>query len=164
MAAKLPKELTLRDLTVFVKHETEGKTLDQTAAEMGVSRDTIKSTKKRGSYRDLVLSAMEEKKFGVEDYVTKLIKLTDAEKTINCGGHNMEVPDQTTRMKAVEKIGKIYGDDAPTNIDISGSLAGSRDEDLAEQLEAAIEESVGSGAGEQSAGTSDAGPEPGGVL
>ena len=147
---QLPKSLTMRDISVFVEHEVNGKTLDETAETLGCSRDTVKRTKKRGSYRDLVIDALEEKKFTVGDYVEKLIDLTDSKKTLNCGGHNIEVPDNTTQMKAVEKIGKVYGDDAPTNIDISGSLASSRDEELTEQLETALSESVDTSAGEQS--------------
>ena len=146
---RIPKHLTMRDLTVFSKIEMEGKTLDQTAEEMNISRDTVKRTKKRGSYRDLVLDALEEKKFGVPEYVDKLIKLTKAKKTLNCGGHDMEVEDNTTQMKAIEKIGKVYGDDSPTNIDITSSLASSRDEDLIGEIEAALGNGLDKDTGEQ---------------
>ena len=44
-------ELTVRDEMVFRHHEVEGKTIDQTANIIGVSRDTVKHTKKKPAYR-----------------------------------------------------------------------------------------------------------------
>jgi hypothetical protein len=134
MPAKRPAGLTLRDLQVFTEHEVNEKTLDETAEALNVSRDTVKRTKKRGAYRDLVLSALEEKGFTVNEYVKKLIELTEAEKVINCGGHNMPVDDNTTRMKAIEKIGKVFGDDATPGLDVKHSLQSLSDEELRENL------------------------------
>jgi hypothetical protein len=164
MGKKLPEGLTFRDLQVFSKCEQQNKTLDEAAAEMGVSRDTIKRTKKRGSYRDLTLSAMEELGYTVDEYVKKLVGLTNAKKLLNCGGHDMEVEDNVVQLKAIEKIGKVYGDNAPTNIDITGSLAGSSDENILEEIESALENPVGGDSGEQGVGEDVGGQVEGEVL
>jgi len=140
MPKKLPSDvLTYRDLQIFNLHEQKGKTLDETAEELGISRDTVKRTKRKLAYRDLVLTAMEEQGFQVEDYVKKLILLTQAEKEINVGGDIRMVNDNTTQMKAVEKIGKIYGDNAPLDLEISGNLTKASDGELFEELAEASE-------------------------
>ena len=166
MPAKLPTDvLTYRDLQIFTKHETEGKTLDKTAEEMGVSRDTVKRTKKKAAYRDLVLDAMEKQGFQVENYVEKLVGLTSAEKEINIGGDLHYVPDNTTQMKAIEKIGKVYGDAAPVDIDLSSSLARSSDEELFEEFEDALGRlPVESDTSEHGEGESDSGEIEGTIL
>ena len=157
MGAKLPDGLTYKDLKVFTKVEVEGKTLDQAAEELGCSRDTLKRTKKRGSYRDLTLQAMDEQGYGVDEYVAKLVELTKAQKLLNCGGHDVTVEDNVTQLKAIEKIGKVYGDNAPTNIDISGSLASTRDADLYDEIEEALGNPLGTSPGESGASPSDGG-------
>ena len=134
MPHKLPEGLTYRDLQVFAKVEQEGKTLDQAAEELGVSRDTIKRTKKRGSYRDLTLAAMEELGYTVEDYTKKLIGLTDAKKMLNFGGHNEIVDDNVTQLKAIEKIGKVYGDNADVGVNVRHDMGMASDEELMEAL------------------------------
>lgn len=140
MPPKRPSDvLTYRDLQIFHLHEEKGKTLDETAEELGISRDTVKRTKRKIAYRDLVLTAMEEQGFGVDDYVKKLIGLTDAQKEINVGGDIRMVDDNVTQMKAVEKIGKIYGDSAPENLEISGNLTKASDGELFEELAEASE-------------------------
>ena len=140
MPKKLPSDvLTYRDLQIFNLHEQKGKTLDETAEELGISRDTVKRTKRKLAYRDLVLTAMEEQGFQVEDNVKRLILLTQAEKEINVGGDIRMVNDNTTQMKAVEKIGKIYGDNAPLDLEISGNLTKASDGELFEELAEASE-------------------------
>ena len=62
-----------------------------------------------------------------------------------------------TQLKAIEKIGKVYGDNAPTNIDISGSLASTRDADLYDEIEEALENPLGTSPGESGASQSNGG-------
>ena len=166
MGGKLPSNvLTYRDLQVFNKIENEGKTLDKTAEELGVSRDTIKRTKKKDCYRNLVLDALEKKGFTVETYVTKLVGLTDAEKEINIGGDIHFVPDQTTRMKAIDKVGKVYGDNCPTENIITSNFASSSDEELFEELEGRCKDAgVDEGTGERPEAESDTGTLDGTIL
>ena len=140
MGHKLPDNLTLRDLQVFSKIEQEGKTLDQAAEELGVSRDTVKRTKKRGCYRDLILDAIAERQFTVDEYAKKLIALTEAEKVLNCGGHDQVVSDNPVRMKAIEKLGRIYGDDADKTVNLGLSAQSTSDEELLEEIDSALKE------------------------
>lgn len=137
MPAKLPKTVTIRDMGVLVHHEMNGCTLEETAKKLGVSRDTVKRTKRRAAYRDLVLAALEEKGFDVPKYVDKLIGLTDAERDINIGGQVHLVPDNVARMAAIKKIGDIYGDSAPKELSHTHSLTASSDDELGELLEEA---------------------------
>ncbi|MCE5185037.1 MAG: hypothetical protein LLF76_02805 [Planctomycetaceae bacterium] len=151
MPAKLDGNVaTLRDLQIFKAHTLEGKTLDKTAKELGISRDTIKRTKRKPVYRDMVLAALEAKGFTVDDYVAKLIDLAHAKKSINIGGLAEEVDDNVTQMKAIEKIGNVYGDNAPREINIAGDLASASDAELlAEITELSGQPGVVSQPGEQ---------------
>ena len=142
MPAKLDKHiLTMRDAEIFHKHEVEKKSMDQVAKETGVSRDTIKRTKKKLAYRELVLSGLEYHKFGVLEYTKKLVDLTNAKKVINCGqGVTETCEDNVVQLNAIKKIGDIFGDNAPKEIDIASGLAGSSDAELYEELEIACKE------------------------
>ena len=73
--------------------------------------------------------------YGVEQYVQKLVSLTDAKKEISIGGDSIKVDDNTTQMKAIDKIGKVFGDNAPTEVDLTSSLASASDAELFEELE-----------------------------
>ena len=166
MPAKIEdKVLTYRDLQIFKKHETEGKTLDKTADEMGISRDTVKRTKKKAAYRDMVLAAMEAEGYGVEQYVQKLVKLTDAKKEISIGGDSIKVDDNTTQMKAIDKIGKVFGDNAPTEVDLTSSLASASDAELFAELEEEFERrGLEAESGEHADGESGPSEEQGRIL
>ena len=137
MGAKLPDSLTYRDLQVFQKHQVENKTLEQTAQELGISRDTVKRTKLRSSYNELGQQALEYQALTIDKYIEKLIKKLDATKGVNYGGRKIEEDDNVAQMAALKEIGNIYGVHAPEQHNIQHTLAGTSDEDLDREFEAA---------------------------
>jgi len=150
-----PNVLTARDLQVFEHHLLGNKTIAETAKAIGVSTDTVKRTKKKPAYRQMVLDAMEEAGFGVEQYVSKLIKLTDAKKTLNVGGHEIEVDDNPVQLGAIRKVGDIYGDDAPKELGLTHSTAGSSDDELIAELAESLQERSGVGEGPAESGPAE---------
>jgi len=164
MPAKIDDNtLTLRDLEIFQAHTIERKTLDETAQQVEVSRDTVKRTKRKKSYRDLVVAALEVKGFTVEDYASGLINLTTAQKEINVDGVLETVDDNPTRLGALKKIGDVYGDNAPKQLDLLPT--GSTDEEINLELEQAMQElGLAEGPEQLGDGPDDSVPEDSTVL
>jgi len=152
MPAKWPESVTTKDLAVLKLHEVEGKTLQETADVMGVSRTTVKQIKKRPAYREMVLLALEQESKTPADYAKKLMALVEAKKTINVGGHPIETEDNVTQFNATKQWGNILGVDAPKELDVQHSLAGASDEELGKALtEAESRLGVDEGRGEPAA-------------
>ena len=122
------------DITVIQHHEVEKKSLDETAAIMNVSRETVKRIKRKPAYRDFVLEAIENKGYNADKFAEQLIALTEAKKKMNVEGELEDVDDNPTRMKAVEKMGDILGVDAPKEYDLQHSIAAKSDAELAEEF------------------------------
>jgi predicted DNA-binding protein (UPF0251 family) len=152
-----PNTLTLRDLEILQKHTIEGKTQRVTAMEMGISKDVIKRTKRKPAYNQLAQAALEEKGYTVDRLVSDLIAKTKAQKDINIGGSCIQVDDNVAQLKAIERIGDIYGVNAPKDISITG-IAGSSDAEIFEELEEALQAARVAGADrEQGSPEEDAG-------
>jgi hypothetical protein len=140
MPAKTPETMTLRDLAIFKAHTLEGKTLAEAAKAVGTSKDTVKRTKKKKAYRELVISALEANNWDVDEYAKKLIKLVNAERELSVAGEIIKVQDNVTQIAAIKKLGQIYGDDAPKEVDLTHSLASASDAELLEDLQATSEQ------------------------
>jgi transcriptional regulator with XRE-family HTH domain len=125
--------LTLRDLEI-AKRELEGVPQEQIAEEVGVCRKTVHNTKAKPAYRDLMLSALENNKFGVNDLAKKLVELVDARKSLNVDGQIHIVEDNVTMLGAARKLCDILGVDAPKELDIKASTANMTNEELARGL------------------------------
>lgn len=132
------KSITNRDAMVFFHNAVQGKTLDQTAQELGISRDTVKRTKKKSSYRDLVIAYGGQIDLTMEAYVRKLKELMYANKTIKLDSGSITVPDNTTQLNATLKFGRILGDEAPKETSVQHTIAGASDEELHEAFESAL--------------------------
>lgn len=125
--------LTLRDLEVLTL-DIEGKTGEEIAEKVGVSRKTVVNTKAKPAYRDLMIGALEVHKFGVNDIAKKLVSMTDAQKAINVDGTLEIVEDNTTQLGAVRKLCDIFGVDAPKELDIKATTAAMTNEELLSHL------------------------------
>ena len=130
---KDPNTLTLQELEILQKHTIEGKSGYQTAHELGISRDTVKRAKRKPAYHEMAQAALEQKGYTVERLVGDLIDKTTAKKCENMGGSLLEVEDNVSQIKALTIISKIYGVEAPQQINLN-SLAGASDDELIEEL------------------------------
>lgn len=131
--------LNLRDVAIFKAHTLEGLSLNETAQKVGCSRDTVKRTKKKEAYHRLAQEALERQQYGIDELVGDLIAKTKAKKELYIGSGVIEVDDNITQLKAIERIGDIYGVNAPTNLNVA-AIAGSSDEELAGEIEEACRE------------------------
>jgi hypothetical protein len=105
----------------------------------------------------LAQAALEEKGYTVDRLVSDLIAKTKAQKDINIGGSCIQVDDNVAQLKAIERIGDIYGVNAPKDISITG-IAGSSDAEIFEELEEALQAARMAGADrEQGSPEEDAG-------
>lgn len=132
--------LTIRDLKIFKAHIMDGKTLNETAAEVGCSRETVKRTKKNPAFRDLMLACFDELGKTPMEYAKKLWAMTEAKKEINVNGSLETVDDNQARMTSLKEIGQIYGVYAPQKVDISQTISDADDAELFNELSVAAKE------------------------
>jgi len=128
-----PNTLTLQQLEILQKHTIEGKTQEQVAKELGISRDSVKRAKRKPAYHELAQAALEKKGYTVEALVVDLIAKTTAQKSENIGGSIIEIEDNVSQMKALDQIAKIYGVHAPQNVNLTTTMTAS-DKELLDEL------------------------------
>jgi hypothetical protein len=157
------QDLTLRDLEIFHHHEIMGKTLNETADIVGVSRETIKRTKHKQAYNELAIQALQNKAIGVEKYAEKVAEQLEAKKSINIAGKEVELADNNARIQAIKEVGSVYGLYAPKAISLH-SIASIPDEDLALEVEQAAQDRLGGKQREQIAGEGNTPEVKGAVL
>ena len=134
-----PEALTLQQLEILQRHTVEGKSQEQVARELGISRDTVKRVKRKPAYHELAQAALETKGYTVDTLVEDLIAKTTATKSENIGGSVIEIEDNVSQMKALDQIAKIYGVHSPQSINLNTTNAASELElleELDEQLAA----------------------------
>ncbi len=150
--AKLTPQLQCRanEIKFFHKHVIEGKTGNQCAAELGVNKNTASNYKHSDTYRQMALAHLDKKLNGVESVIDNLVTSLDAmrphnvQKTKKDKEGNIEtitevvwVADQSTRMKAILEINRIYGIHAPQKKDITVAVSLSSDEQLFAEIDEA---------------------------
>jgi hypothetical protein len=129
------KALLIRDAEIFNYHEIEGRTLEETAELVGVSRSTVVKARQKETYNQLAINALQQRKMPVDQYAEKLVEATEAKKALNIRGVRHEEPDNLTRMTALKEIGAIYGVYRPKQINLQHGLAGAPDEVLDAEIE-----------------------------
>ena len=149
--------MTLKELEIWYSQEVEiskcpsirgrrGKTWDETKKELHVTELSIAKTKKKTAYNILSQDMLEEKNFGIEQYIENLIKLTKAKKGVLVKGAIgkastiSEQPENTVRFNAVSEIGDIFGAKAPKQIDLKHSMAAMSDKEIQDEVDNSIEE------------------------
>jgi hypothetical protein len=132
---------TARDYDVMRSQELEHKTGDETAEELGISRRTVLRTKRKQSYRDVIIAELEQKRVIPATFAENMKLAYEATRIRrNAEGEREAVPDFPTRLKALEKHGDILGVDAPKEFDLKHSMATMGDDELKNEIDASIEE------------------------
>ena len=111
----------------------EHKTLQQTADEIGIHRNTAIHTVQKTAFRELLIVSLEQQGFTVESLAAKLIQKTEAKRMI--GKKLREVDDNKTQMSAVKELTSIYGVHSEKNLRVQHSVAGASDAELDSQIE-----------------------------
>lgn len=129
------------EVKVFYKNVVEGKTLAQCAKEIGVSRRMVTNYKGSSNFRQMAIEYLEDSTLkGLSGTISRLVKALDAEKVItseNAAGEVSvtKIPDQRTRMIALQEVIEIYGLHAPEQKDTTVRISISSDEDLFRQID-----------------------------
>lgn len=138
---KSSKAANLRDLEIMKSQEVDHDTWEETAEKVGVSLMTITRTKRKQSYRDIVIAALENEEETPETFAKSLKGLMHAKKSINTKEDGVvEVEDNVIQFNAVKKFGDILGVDAPKEFDLKHSLAHASDEEIQDEINASKKE------------------------
>lgn len=107
---------------------------------------SIAKTKKKTAYNVLSQDMLEQKNFGIEQYVENLIELTKAKKGVLVKGATGEAsiiseqPENTVRFNAVSEIGDIFGAKAPKQVDLKHSMAAMSDEEIRNEIDNSVKD------------------------
>ena len=137
--------------------------MEETAALVNVSRETVKRTTHKEAYNELAIQALENNAIGVEKYAEKVAEQLEAQKSMNISGKKEEVPDNNARIQAIKEVGNVYGLYAPREISLH-SVASIPDEELADEIGKAAQDQLGGVQREQIAGKGNAKKVEGTVL
>lgn len=138
---KSSKAANLRDLEIMKSQEVDHDTWEETAEKVGVSLMTITRTKRKQSYRDIVIAALENEEETPETFAKSLKGLMHAKKSINTKEDGVvEVEDNVIQFNAVKKFGDILGVDAPKEFDLKHSMASMSDNELQEAVDNSVKE------------------------
>ena len=139
-------EKAVNTVKLVQKHLVEGKTIKQSAEEIGVTERQAYNYKSSDEYRHMAIELLENSKLkGLAGTISQLVKALDATKPIvtedaDGGTHVTRVPDNKTRMEALKEVIQIYGLKAPERKDATVTIAFSSDEELFGQIEQAQRE------------------------
>ena len=164
------------EIRYFHKNVIEGKTSAQASEEMGLHKDSGSVYKKSDTYRRLALAYIDDKIGGVEKVMEGLIALLDAEKPHNVPHKTKDkdgktvvtnevewVPDQKSRLKAIQEFNKIYGTYAPQKKDIRIAVSFSSDTELFAEIDEAERVCKYVGSYEEREGSFELAPDPQGT-
>ena len=133
MPTKITQTPTLRDAEVVLHHGLENRTLEETGKIMNLSKSTIKRTKRRAAYNELAIQAGEDLDHDIKELMKKLWDKTEAKYKLK-GAEAEEVDAHSIQMRALERLGDVYGIDAPKEVDIAGLIASSSIEELLAEI------------------------------
>lgn len=143
--------MTLKELEIFWSQEVEisnhpttkgrrGKTYMETKRELGVGDRTIAKTKQKADYNALARARLLESGYNIDKYIQDLIALTTAEKGANVkGSGRVYDADNVARFNAVDKIGNIFGVEAPKQLDLKHTMVAMSDDELIDAIESSCE-------------------------
>ena len=138
-----PVSIATNTVKLFHKHIVEGKSVSACAREMDISRKTLHGYKKTEDFRHMAIEHLENSTLkGLTGTVSKLVKALDAKKPVvtenTDGSTNISmVPDQKTRMTALDQVIKIYGLHAPIQRNVTATISVSSDAELFAAIEVA---------------------------
>jgi hypothetical protein len=105
-----------------------------------VTESTIARTKKKTEYNAQSQAMLEQKNFGIEQYIDNLIALTGHKKGVHTKKGIEFIPEGTVRFNAVSEIGEIFGTKAPKQVDLKHSMAAMGDDELVEEINKSVQE------------------------
>jgi len=126
MPAKRGNEPTIRDAEVVYHHGLGNHTIEEAGKLMNLSPSTIKRTKRRAAYNELAIKAGEDLGHDINELMEKLWDKTEA-KYKKTDAHNIQ-------MRALERLGDVYGIDAPKEVDVAALIASSSIEELLAEI------------------------------
>jgi hypothetical protein len=134
------KSLNSRDLEIVHSQLIEGDSNVVTAEKVGCSERTVRRTKQKQAYRDLVIAQLAEIEYDAATYAKNMVAHTKAEKKIRFNGEDEKVPDTKHRLIADMKLGDVFGVEAPKEFDLKHSMAAMSDDELLQEIDKSTEE------------------------
>ena len=118
----------------------QGMTKVQIAEETNLERRTVAKILDKPAIRQMMLDALEGHGFTLSMLAKKNIDMLNAKKEILVQGNLTEIEDNVAQITAMKEVNSIYGVHAPKQLDVRASAAEASVDELANQVEASLEE------------------------